>query len=571
MSKRSRRTTARIAQIQAARLTRLAPFLVAAVTLLAFLPVLSNGFVAWDDDKNFLDNTNYRGLGLAQLGWMWSTFHLGHYVPLSWMSLGLDYVLWGMNPVGYHLTNLILHAVNAVLVYHLARRLFGLADPAGQDGSVRDVWAAVAAALLFSIHPLRVESVAWATERRDVLSCLFFLSSILAYLRAVERGSRRDYLLGILAFACALLSKATAVTLPAVLLVLNVYPLKRVGGTIGWTSTAARSVYREIAPFAALAAVAAAMTFVALQHLEQLTLGAKLAVSAYSVAFYLLKTAVPTSLSPLYEMPSSVEPFGATYLAAYAVVVALAAIVWTYRRRTPALAAAAVAFIVVLFPLLGLVQNGPQIAADRYTYYAAPALTILAAGVLARLSRARVAFLAASVAIAALGALTWRQTMVWHDSGSLWAQVLRVQPQSSIARNNEGNVLMREGRFAEAVEQYEQAVTLAPRYAEAHNNLGVALARMGRTTEAVDQYRRALAIQPSYAQAQNNWGIVAVQQGNAEEAMEHYRLALAINPTSADAHTNWGNALVRLGRPAEAVPHYEEAVTLQPNHADAHL
>lgn len=550
---------------------RFVPLGVALITFLVFARTLQNGFVSWDDDKNFVTNPYYRGLGLTQLRWMWTTFHLGHYVPLSWMTLGLDHAIWGMNPVGYHLTNLLLHTANAVLLYLIANRLFAFTDHADGRHDLRRVLPATLAALLFAVHPLRVESVAWATERRDVLSALFFLSSILLYLRSRDAGTGKSYWIALLAFACALLSKGTAVTLPAILFILNIYPLRRLGGDAGWWSDETRRVYRELAPFFALSAAASAMTLLALQHLDQLGVSGKLAVSAYSLAFYVRKMVAPVGLSPLYAMPATIDATAGRYLAAYCVALALCGAAWFSRRRSPAAAAAWAAFVVVLFPLLGFVQNGPQLAADRYTYYAAPALTLLAAAALFHYARPAVATSVAAVALAWLAVLTWRQTHVWHDSETLWTQVLNVEPESPIGRNNWGNIVAARGQWDEAVQQYERAVQTSPRYAEGHNNLGVALSHVGRLGEAVAQFRDALAIDPRYADAQNNWGVATIQQGDADGAMEHYRLALAINPSNADAHTNWGNALVRIGRPADAERHYEEAITLRPDHADAHL
>ena len=233
-----------------------APLVVAISAFLTFLPALGNGFVTWDDDRNFLNNAHYRGFGFDNLRWMWTTFHMGHYVPLSWMTLGLDYVVWGMNPTGYHLTNVLLHAVAAVLVYFIARRILRAAQPDAEDRPGMLVIAAAVAALVFAMHPLRVESVAWATERRDVLSMCFFLATTVTYLRSLDASPRRRswYWLSVGLFLCALLSKATAMTLPAVLLIMNAYPLRRLGGAHGWRSAAARRVYVEIAPFAALSA-----------------------------------------------------------------------------------------------------------------------------------------------------------------------------------------------------------------------------------------------------------------------------------------------------------------------------
>src|SRR5438034_977960 len=240
----------------------LVPVLIAVVTFAAFLPTLQNQFVNWDDPRNFLENPHYRGLGWTHLRWMWTT-HLGHYIPLTWMTLGLDYLLWGMNPVGYHLTSLLLHAANAVVFFFVGCRILTLALPAPSERG--HALTAGFAALVFAIHPLRVESVAWVTERRDVLSGLFYLLTILVYLRDCERGARgRGWCwVSVGLFACALLSKSMVVNLPIVLLILDVYPLRRLGGAIGWWGEPARRVYVEKIPFVLLATAAAAIAVMA--------------------------------------------------------------------------------------------------------------------------------------------------------------------------------------------------------------------------------------------------------------------------------------------------------------------
>ena len=559
----------------------LVPAVVALATILTFLPVLGNGFVDWDDDKNFINNPHFRGLGTDQLHWMWTTFHMGHYVPLSWMTLGLDYTIWGMNPTGYHLTSLLLHTANAIVVFALLRRLLTIAGRQstgdGQSETSPDTIALAAgvAALIFALHPLRVESVAWATERRDVLSGLFFFSSILEYVRS--RGSaheRRGYVIALGLFACALLSKATSMTLPAVLLVLNAYPLRRIGGTNGWWSAAARRVYLEIIPFALLALATAALSIVALHPPTQLDAGAKVAVSAYSLMFYLWKEVAPIGLSPLYEMPQHIDPAEPRFLVGYLFVAAMVAMFWLgARRRWWGFIAAISTFVLVTLPMLGAVQNGPQISADRYTYHAAPAVAALfAGGALWLLQRNRAATLGVTATVAiALGALTWDQTIVWRNSESLWQRVLDVDPNSSIANSSIANVRYKQDRVQEGVEHSQRAVTINPNYAEGYNGLGVGLAREGRVADAINAYERAISLQSDFDEAETNLGVSLAQQGDFNAAIQHYQRALATNPDNANAQVNWGNTLVRLGRPSDAAEHYAAAIQIRPDDADAQL
>jgi tetratricopeptide (TPR) repeat protein len=549
---------------------------VALTAFVAFLPALSAGFVTWDDNRNFLDNPAYRGLDASHLRWMWTSFHMGHYVPLTWMTLGIDYELWGMDARGYHLQNLLLHAANAVLVYLLAntllRRVRGR-DSIADDRAIR--WSAAACALLFAVHPLRVESVAWITERRDMLSLLFCLVSVLLYLRHTQPGETRRvwYGLSLVAFVSALLSKATSVSLPVVLAILNVYPLGRIGGASGWWSSSARRVYGELAPFVVLSLGAGVLSIVALSPPAQLSLASKIAVSAYSVAFYLWKTLLPTSLAPLYEMPRTVDPFAPRYVVSYVVGLGVTLVAWRARKRYPAVTAAWAVFLAALFPMLGLVQNGPQIAADRYTYHASPALAILAGAALGSWRQvpalARAAIAGALITI--LAAATWRQTDVWHDSEALWSRVLSVDSTSSVAQIAMGDLLVAQDRLGEAAEHYERGLALDPTFAIGYNNLGVILARQGKPADAVERYRQALALRPLYADAHNNWGIALSQQGDYAGAIGHFERAIALDTANADAEINLGNAFVRQQRPDSALTHYARAAGLKPNSADAFL
>lgn len=546
-----------------------APVTVLAVTAIAFLPALQGSFLTWDDDRNFVTNTAYRGLGPDQLHWMWTTFHMGHYVPLTWMTLGLDYVLWGMNPHGYHLTNLALHCAAAAALYAVARQLLA----AGVPGASRErlAIAAAAGALLWSVHPLRVESVAWVTERRDVLSALLAFASVGMYLRSIGPGRRVAwYVAAVVAFAAALLAKASVMPIPVALLALNVYPLRRIGGEAGYAGRDAGKVYLELAPFAALAAGAAALSVIALNPPEQLGFAAKVAVSSWSFVSYAGDMLLPVALAPLHEMPKVIDPLGARYLVAYCGVAVTCIAAWALRRQWPAVTAAMVIFIALLLPTLGVVQNGPQITADRYTYQAAPALSILVGALLLVASR-RDALVRVAVAawVAILAVATWRQTTVWQTSEALWSRVVAIDPGSSIGQLGIAGELARQGHPGDAADAYRRAISIDPSYAEAHNNLGVVLLQLGRAGEAVAEFRRAAELKPGYAEAYSNWGNALGRLGDPAAAIAMYRRSVEADPTFPDAHVNWGNALVRMDSASAALPHYEAALAIRGEDAQA--
>jgi protein O-mannosyl-transferase len=550
---------------------RMVPVLVAIIGCIPFLPAISGEFLAWDDRENFIDNPAYRGLGIRNLEWMWTTFHMGHYIPLSWMSLGLDFQLSGMDPRGYHITNILLHGANAALVFYLFRQLVARALP--ECSSAYVAIAGVVAALFFAVHPLRVESVAWITERRDVLSLLFFLTTLILYCRydPVPGVARR--IPALLAFTAAVLSKGSTVTLPAVLLILNVFPLRRLGGEIGWLSRPARRVYSDILPFAIIAAAFSALSVIALNPGRQLDVIRKVAVSAYSLCFYLWKTVLPSGLSPLYPMPAVIDPTDLVYVTSVLAALLVTVVAWLLRRRFPVVLACWVAFAVICLPTLGVVQNGPQIAADRYTYHGSTALAmLLGAGLLASPARAiRPMAIAATFVLGAFSVIAWRQSWFWQTSERLWTRVVDVQPHASLARTALANELLRQARPAEAIPHYRASLAVDSTAPEAINNLGIALAATGDFPGAIRYYERAIAMQRANYEAQNNWGAALSALGQHEAAIPHFRAALEIRPDFADAHVNWGNALLRLGQPANAVDHYRRAAQAEPGHLTAQL
>src|SRR5438128_1522748 len=367
------------------------------------------------------------------------------------------------------------------------------------------------------------------------------------------------------------------VNLPVVLLILDVYPLRRLGGFVGWWSEPARRIYVEKIPFGLLAAAASAVAVMAqlsksamipVAHLSAL---GRVAVSAYGWSFYLWKMVVPLNLSPLYLLPPTVDPEAPPFILSYGLVLAITAIVLALRRRMPGLPAAWAAYVVVLLPVLGIFQSGLQIAADRYTYLAGLGWAILAgAGLLACRHATRFLIRGSAVGVlVGLGVLTWNQVHVWHDAEKLWTHALAIDPKSSVAHSNLGSALIAQGKPAEASEHFREALRINPNDADAHTNLGIALARQRKLIEASDQFRRALEIMPDNADVHYNLGMALARQGKPAEASEHFQAAVRINPNDADAHYNWGNALARQRKPAEASDQFQLALRIKPDHAEA--
>jgi len=571
------------------------PVVVVLATLAVFYPVLRNNFVNWDDDWSLLENTSYRGLSWAQLHWMFTTFHTGHYQPLSWATLGLDYLLWGMNPRGYHLTSLVLHALNALLFYLVALRLLSAAIDGGAALPGRQAGiglAAAFAALLFAIHPLRVESVAWATERRDVLSGFFLLATVLLYLRAVKgcagaSGPRLWMGAAVLSYAASLLSKASGMTLPVVLLILDVFPLARLGkAPDGWLGTEARRVWVEKIPFFILAVGAGTVALVAqneagaLRSVEYHGVPLRAALSVFSAVFYLWKTLFPLPLAPLYAIPVDVHPLDWSFVFSGIVVVAVSLLLYRARRRWPAGLTAWLVYLALLFPVSGIAQSGPHLAADRYTYLSCMGWAVLASAGLLHCWRAWVApqiragrllliSSAACLIVVVLSVLTWRQVQVWHDSETLWKHAISAGAESALAHNNLGKALFEHGESERAIGHFREAVGINSQYAIAHANLGEALAARGDLEEATRHFQKAVEIESENAAFQSGLGLALARRGKLKEASKHLHRALELNPADAGTRNNLGNVLAMSGEFREAVEQFRRALELNPGFSGA--
>lgn len=571
-------TASRLAALLSSR--KALALVIVAVTLITFSPALWGGFV-WDDEQNLRDNPHYRGLGWQQLRWMVTAIHTGHWLPLTWVTLGLDYLLWGLKPAGYHFTNILLHAANAGVFSFVARRLLAKAMPA-LGGLPLQVGTGVAA-LFFALHPLRAESVAWVTERRDVLSGLFSLLAVLAYLRASEtKGSgRRPWLAASIgSYACAVGSKSIVVTLPLVLVLLDVYPLRRLGARWrDWTAPEARRVWVEKVPFLLLAVAGGVMALYAARAYSFLTptsrysLPARAAMALYSAAFYVWKTFWPVKLSPLYEAPAEINPLDPRFLLSALAVGGITVGLVLLRARWPAGLAVWIAYVVMVAPVSGLAHFGPQIVADRYSYLSCLGWALLigaAVGwVLVASTRrviapgfAQLALGAAAVWVAGFGLLTWNRVQIWESTETLWGYALEMDPTCVLCHNNFGVYLGDRGRLAQAVGHFERALALNPNHLLARQNLGLFLLKAGQPEKASVHLQQSLRENPANVEVRSLLGRALVQQGRAAEALPHLELVLRQNRADVGSLTLLGMALVELGRPAEAVPHFQRAIAL---------
>lgn len=542
------------------------PILVFIATYVAFAPAIRGDFLQWDDDVLLLNNPDYRGFAAPQLRWMFSTTLLGNYMPLTWLSYAIDYAIVGMRPVGYHITNNLLHAFDAVMVFALARLLIRIAQPTARPASV--VGGSFAAAMLFGIHPLRVESVAWITERKDVLSALFLIPSVYAYVQFARGNRWAWYAASILLLALSLLSKAWGLTLPAVLLILDWVPLAR------WSRGSAGRLILEKLPFVTICATMAGVTLWAqTREVASLSRAATLdrvAQSFYGLVFYASKTVMPVGLSPIYEHPIPMNALATPFIAAAAGVLVVTAGLWLIRRTSigRATAAALSIYAIVLLPVLGLVQVGPQLVADRYSYIACIPLAVLAGSAttfaIERLAgRARALFSAiAFVVLAALAVATWRQCDAWRNSWALWQRALMVDPQSWTAHNGIGALYMQFSDFERAAQHLRQASERKPDHAGIAINLGGALARTGRRQESAEQFRRAASM-PAITDADLLLiGNGLETLGLRRDAGDAYRRAIKLNPDEAEAHYRLATILLADGERDSARQHLVKVVEL---------
>jgi tetratricopeptide (TPR) repeat protein len=537
--------------------------MLAAITFAVFGQTKGFSFVNLDDDVYVYENAKVAGgLSLEGLAWVFTHVDCSLYHPLTMLSLMADYQLHGLHAGGYHLTNVLLHTASVILLFLVLRQMTGA------------LWRSAFVAALFAIHPLRVESVAWVAERKDVLSGFFFMLTLGAYVQYVRKpNSLARYLMVAIAFVLALLSKPTVVTLPFVLLLLDYWPLNR----FEQPGKLSRLLLEKV-PLLALAAGACAMTVLAagngIAARAHVTMLSRLGNALVSCAVYLRQMVWPEGLAVFYPQPEKGHPLWTTALSLL-VLALITGGVLAFGRKRRWLLTGWLWYLGMLTPMIGLVQTGSFAYADRMTYLPQIGLYLLLAWAVAELSadwsyrRAALGGLAAIILVALIFCAR-TQTAYWRDSETLWNRALACTTGNFVAENNLGNALLKKGRVDEAILCFQKALQIKPGYAEAHNNLGNALFQKGRVDEAIVHDREALRIWPDSAEAHFNLGLAIFQKGKVDEAIVQFQGALKIKPGYAAAHYALANALRQRGKVDEAISHYQRALHIKPDFAEAH-
>ncbi len=524
----------------------------AAITFAVFGQTLTHEFINYDDNDYVYDNPVVaRGLTLKGIVRAFTSIHAANWHPLTWLSHMLDCQLYGLHPGGHHLTNIILHIATVIALFLVLRQMTGA------------LWRSAFVAALFAIHPLRVESVAWVAERKDVLSGLFFMLTIGAYVRYARRPwPAVRYGLVVLLFALGLMCKPMLVTLPLVLLLLDYWPLQRM------EPRKLSGLVLEKLPLLALSAASCVATLLAqnkvIQSTEFFSLPLRLGNALVSSMIYLGQMVWPVGLAVFYPHPHNGLPAWEVALAGTLLAGFSAAALWQ-RRKQPWLLIGWVWYLVMLLPVAGVIQVGGQAHADRYTYLPQIGIYVAITWLVAewRISRAALGGLMAGL-LALFMVCAWQQTAYWQNSETLWTCTLACTTDNDIAQDNLGIVLMQKGRIDAAINCFQQALQIRPDFAEARNNLGNALLQTGRVDAAITCFQEALQIRPDFAEAHDNLGNALLQTGKVDEAIAHCQRALQIKPDDAEACVNLGNALLRKGRVDDAIAQYQKALQIKP-------
>jgi tetratricopeptide (TPR) repeat protein len=526
------------------------------ITFAVFGQTLGHEFVNFDDNDYLFDNPAVaQGLTFKGIVWAFSC-HASNWHPLTWFSHMLDCQLYGLCPAGHHLTNVLLHTATVILLFLVLRQMTGA------------LWRSAFVAAVFAIHPLRVESVAWVAERKDVLSGLFFMLTIGAYVRYVRRPwSPARYGLVLLLFALGLMSKPMLVTLPLVLLLLDYWPLQRL-------ESAGRLAMEKL-PLLALSAAVGVATLLAqkgsMQSTESFLLPLRLANALMTGMVYLGQMVWPAGLAAFYPFPHKGLPPWEVALAG-TLLAGLSTVAWRQRRKEPWIWVGWLWYLAMLLPVVGIIQVGDQAHADRYTYLPQIGIYLAVTWLAAKWPASRMAFGGLMTAVlAVLMICAWKQTAYWRDSETLWTRALACAADNVVARGNLGAALLQKGRADEAITQLQHALQINPNSMRVHFSLATAFVQRGKVDQAIAEFRNALQINPNYAQAHYNLGNVLLQKGRVDEAAAHYQQALQIAPGYAQAHNNLGDVFLRKGRVEEAILHYQRALQSDPECAPAYV
>jgi tetratricopeptide (TPR) repeat protein len=528
--------------------------------VLIFGQTVRHEFVTFDDDRYVYDNPQIApGLTARGAAWVFAHVHSASWHPLTGLSHLLDCQIYGLRAGGHHSTSVLLHAATAVLLFLVLRQMTGA------------LWPSALVAAIFAVHPLRAESVAWISERKDVLSGLCFVLTLGAYTwYCREPQSWRRYLPVVAIFALGLMAKPMLVTLPFVLLLLDYWPLGR--------SASLRRLVVEKIPLFLLTALCCVVTVWVQASADamdkHLSPWARGSTALVSYVAYLGQFFWPVGLAVLYPHPGDSISVG-NAIGALLVLAGISAVAMAFRRRCPYLLVGWLWYLGMLVPVSGVAQAGSQARADRFTYLPQIGLCIAlvwgAAGACrSRPGRRWLGGIGSALVLAALAGCAWRQASFWHDSEILWNRALACTSGNYMAHYNLGLVLAGRHRLGEAIDHYRLAMEIDPQCAESYNNMGVALVQLGRLDEALAQYRQAVAIRPDYAMARCNLGTVLANGGRTGEAIEQFHKALASHPDNALAHCRLGNVLTLLGRLAEASTQYLAALDIDPYDAEAH-
>ena len=565
-------------------LERLIGVLLLAAVLAVFSQTIRHGFVDYDDGMYVTDNSRVRsGLSMSSIAWAFTSLDASNWHPLTWLSHMLDCQLYGLNPAGHHATNLLFHTASVLLLFLILRVATGR------------LWESALAAALFALHPLRVESVAWVAERKDVLSAFFWMLTISAYLRYVSIPSIGRYLVVVGCYVLGLMAKPMLVTLPFVLLLLDFWPLGRThlsclreaaAAGDGWWSPRKECrpmgcLVIEKLPLFLLSTSSCVVTYIAqarggtIAALETIPLAARCLNGCLAYVTYLWKLLWPSHLAVIYPHPVTSLPVWQG-IAAGLFLVAVLLLAVRYGYRYPFLLVGWLWYLGTLVPVIGVVQVGVQSMADRYTYIPSIGIMVIfawsASAVLSRLRRTRLSYLLVCVLVPViligLASATWVQLGHWKDTESLFRHAVAVTRDNHAAHSNLGNALLKQDRLDEASKAYRRALETWPRYPDANNNLGLILTRDGRWEEAIRYYEKALDADPEHIMAHLNMADALAVLGRLSDAVSYYRDAVAISPDLGQAHNALGVALARLRRTDEAISHLCRAVALCPDCPD---